>query len=197
MNRRRGWSFLWKFIDSRRIRYAMKYVNAKTILDLGAGDTIEFIPRETYDYYCGIDLDKKLMEHLHQEHPDCDFFSVDFEKDELNLNEKFDTILMLALIEHIQNPEKVLKECQKHLKRGGKLIITTPTKRGDRLLKILVKLFGSKESDESKYLRPHCTIHNRKSLESVLKNAGFGVCAYKKFQCGMNQIAVAERVRMK
>ncbi|MGB2841629.1 MAG: class I SAM-dependent methyltransferase [Halobacteriota archaeon] len=196
MNRRRGWSFLWEFIDLYRIKYALKYVDRGSVLDIGAGDAIEFIPREKYDYYCGIDLDKKLMEYLQQKHPDCDFFALDLDKGELNLNKKFDTILMLALIEHIHNPEKLLMECYKHLKRGGKLIITTPTKRGDRLLKILVKFFGSKESDESKYLRPHCTIYNRKGLESALKNAGFGVCVYKNFQFGMNQIAVAEKVQV-
>ena len=175
-DRRKNWRSLWEFIDLYRLRYALKYVNGGSMLDLGAGDAIEFINREKYYYYCGIDLDEKLMRHLHQKYPDCDFFSVDLERDKLNLNKKFDTILMLALIEHIQNPENVLKECYKYLKESGKLIITTPTNRGDWLLKILVKFFGSKENEESEDLRPHCMTYDRVSLEKVLRNAGFGVC---------------------
>jgi 2-polyprenyl-3-methyl-5-hydroxy-6-metoxy-1,4-benzoquinol methylase len=172
-DRREKWSGLWKFIDLYRIKYALKYVEGGNVLDLGAGDAIEFISKEKYGYYHGIDLDEKLMDYLRKKCPDCDFSVVDFEIDTLNLNSKFDTILILAVIEHVHNAKNILEECHRYLKDSGKLVITTPTKRGDRLLKILVKLFGSKEKEDS---RPHCMIYDHKSLESVLKNACFGVC---------------------
>ncbi len=41
----------------------------------------------------------------------------------------FDCITAGELIEHLENPEKFIKECKRILKQGGVLIITTPNKK--------------------------------------------------------------------
>jgi 2-polyprenyl-3-methyl-5-hydroxy-6-metoxy-1,4-benzoquinol methylase len=41
-------------------------------------------------------------------------------------NLKFDVIFAGELIEHLSNPGLFLQRCRKHLKRNGKLILTTP-----------------------------------------------------------------------
>ena len=41
-------------------------------------------------------------------------------------NDSFDIIIACAIIEHVTNPNKMLSECNRVLKKGGILIITTP-----------------------------------------------------------------------
>jgi SAM-dependent methyltransferase len=42
------------------------------------------------------------------------------------LDESIDYIWCKSVLEHIQNPENILKECYRVLKKGGKIIILTP-----------------------------------------------------------------------
>ncbi|MDO8647820.1 MAG: class I SAM-dependent methyltransferase [Candidatus Diapherotrites archaeon] len=44
-------------------------------------------------------------------------------------DESFDTLVGGELLEHMKDPDKFLKECKRVLKKGGKLIITTPNKK--------------------------------------------------------------------
>jgi SAM-dependent methyltransferase len=44
----------------------------------------------------------------------------------LQIKEKFDTIITLEIIEHVHNINIFLNECNRLLKSGGKLIVSTP-----------------------------------------------------------------------
>ena len=44
----------------------------------------------------------------------------------MKLNEKFDLIIAGELIEHLSNPGLFLEGARKHLKEGGRLILTSP-----------------------------------------------------------------------
>lgn len=41
-------------------------------------------------------------------------------------DEHFDAITMSHVIEHVHNPERLLRECHRILKRGGRLVVVTP-----------------------------------------------------------------------
>jgi 2-polyprenyl-3-methyl-5-hydroxy-6-metoxy-1,4-benzoquinol methylase len=41
-------------------------------------------------------------------------------------DEHFDTITMNHVIEHVPDPIKVLEECRRELKPGGRLVVVTP-----------------------------------------------------------------------
>jgi len=45
---------------------------------------------------------------------------------ELNIEKKFDVLLMLDVIEHVNNPVEFLTDYKKFLKEDGKIVITTP-----------------------------------------------------------------------
>lgn len=44
----------------------------------------------------------------------------------MDLGKQFDTIVAGEIIEHLENPGQFLQTLRRHLKRGGRLIITTP-----------------------------------------------------------------------
>lgn len=61
----------------------------------------------------------------------CDFYGnpdykVNLNSAFWNINKKFDTIIAGEILEHVRNPIHFLMNCNKLLKSGGKLILTTP-----------------------------------------------------------------------
>lgn len=56
-----------------------------------------------------------------------DYMDVNFENEKIDAdNESIDFITMNAVLEHISNPEHILKEAFRLLKKGGLIIIRTP-----------------------------------------------------------------------
>src|SRR5438128_1471300 len=41
-------------------------------------------------------------------------------------DERFDVVCAVEIIEHLENPRHFLRECQRTLKRGGLMVVTTP-----------------------------------------------------------------------
>jgi len=77
---------------------------------------------------------------------------------------EFDTLLAGELIEHLKTPEKFLKEANRVLKKGGKIILTTPNK--DSLMN---KLFHNNEAPL------HFSLFNTQTLTKILNKNGFEV----------------------
>jgi len=42
------------------------------------------------------------------------------------LNKRFDTVVAGDVIEHVDDPARLLRSCAEHLKPGGKIVLTTP-----------------------------------------------------------------------
>jgi 2-polyprenyl-3-methyl-5-hydroxy-6-metoxy-1,4-benzoquinol methylase len=62
------------------------------------------------------------------------FLVADIDRDEVNLNlPLFDTVVMAALLEHLEFPEVALKNFQRLMKSGARLVLTTPTPLGGNL----------------------------------------------------------------
>ena len=55
------------------------------------------------------------------------------------LKEKFDTISLNNILEHVDDPIKLLQNCKKHLKHGGKIIVQVPN-AGSPARKLGVKM---------------------------------------------------------
>lgn len=85
----------------------------------------------------------------------------------------FDVITCIELIEHLDNQEieKLLKECHRVLKPGGKFIITTPNYKS---LWIFLEKLLNKLSPVS-YEHQHITHFNKKSLKRILEKNNFSV----------------------
>lgn len=101
----------------------------------------------------------------------------------------FDVVTMIAFIEHLEKPGKILAECSRVLRKGGLIIITTPMARARPFWELLVNLGLTEE----KSTEEHRHYFQPQEIENLLKTCGFGVSVSRKFELGMNYIAVGKK----
>lgn len=101
-----------------------------------------------------------------------------------------DLITSLAVIEHVDDPKIVLREARRCLSADGRLIVTTPSRRGIRLHEWLVHtgLVKDVEVDEHRDFGMSAEL-----LDSWAKEAGLVVEECRTFELGLNVILVARR----
>lgn len=101
----------------------------------------------------------------------------------------FDTIVVLAVIEHIPFGEVFTIFKKFRVNPGGIIFITTPTRISKPLLEFLAFLnILDKEN-----MKEHKHYWNKKELVALAHQSGFTIKEYKKFQLGFNQLAVFEK----
>ena len=119
--------------DERRLReYIISKIpkDVNSILDVGCGNgwvAKEFIPKGKKVFSLDISLTnpskaKQLYQSQNHFGIVADSFHLPFS------NESFDCVIASEIIEHVVNPADFIKELFRVVKRGGKLIITTPYK---------------------------------------------------------------------
>ncbi len=77
----------------------------------------------------------------------------------------FDTVVCGEVIEHLECPTKLIREINRVLKSGGKLILSTPS--SIYYLEILSDIIGSELEKE------HLYVFNRRKLTKMLNENGF------------------------
>jgi 2-polyprenyl-3-methyl-5-hydroxy-6-metoxy-1,4-benzoquinol methylase len=100
----------------------------------------------------------------------------------------FDTIVLLAVIEHIEVDEVhgLFKKFKAALRPGGKIVLTTPTRLAKPVIDFLsfVGLIDKHNIDEHKHY------WSKKDVQNLADGAGLKLSSHKYFQGGCNQIAV-------
>jgi len=162
-------SLLDKIIESFRVFYTTKQIkNAKSLLDIGCGyeaSTLQsLIKKGVISKGVGIDLSvtKKKIDNIKLTKGDA-------EKPFPLPKNNFDSVISLALIEHLNNPDNLLKQAYMTLKTGGSLIITTPNAKWKKLLDILTSL-GLISKEE---ISDHKNYYSKNDLIYKFKKAGF------------------------
>lgn len=94
------------------------------VLDIGCGNgkSTAHLVGETV---IGLDLSESQMVRAKSRFKKAHFIVGDAEKLPFRTN-SFDLVVAINLLHHINNPDKVLKECHRVLKRGGKLLTVDP-----------------------------------------------------------------------
>jgi 2-polyprenyl-3-methyl-5-hydroxy-6-metoxy-1,4-benzoquinol methylase len=120
-----------EFLSEQNPEYAsvknflQKNTKIKNILDLGCGLGYMTYALNKEGYLCtGVDLSDTAIKVAKKNFGEENFVSGDIAK--LNFNKKFDLIVCLELIEHIEKPFEFLELLKKHLEPNGKILITTP-----------------------------------------------------------------------
>lgn len=104
--------------------------------------------------------------------------------------EQFDHVVMLAVLEHLAKPERVLREVHRILAPGGSLILTWPSDVVDPILNLLHRVHlvsDEMESDEHQKRIPVET------LKQMLRHIGFENFTHRRFEFGLNNLMIACR----
>lgn len=173
-------------LSRQRIKRALPLAMGD-ILDIGCsrGLILDYLPLP--ERYVGVDWNEALIEESRRRHPHSRFYALDVQKGLRIEEEPFNTILLLAVMEHVVNPAALLEECRRFLLPGGMLVITTPTPLGDRVHRLLEKLGLLSPGVEEAHLH----IFGKKDLRELVASSGFSVQEQKLFELGMNQLLVA------
>jgi 2-polyprenyl-3-methyl-5-hydroxy-6-metoxy-1,4-benzoquinol methylase len=103
-------------------------------------------------------------------------------------NKTFDTIVLLAVIEHLEIKEvllifKKLKDC---LREDGTIFLTTPTLASKPILEFLAFFHIL----DKKNIEEHRHYWNKIELFRLAEDTNYKIIKYKKFQFGFNQYLV-------
>ncbi|NTW29654.1 MAG: class I SAM-dependent methyltransferase [Candidatus Moranbacteria bacterium] len=102
----------------------------------------------------------------------------------------FDVAVSLANIEHLENPESVVREIFRVLRHGGVLLLTTPTKASKPVLEFLAYTLHIISERE---IRDHKHYFSGDELGRICRECGFSEWSYKTFQFGINGFLVAKK----
>lgn len=177
------------WLQLQRFKKAKKYIReGDALLDIGCekGKFFDFVS-DKVSQADGIDpaeydrkLESQLKPNIYKGHfPDV-----------LDEDKKYDVITMLAVLEHINYEEQlvVAEGMKKHLKPNGRLIITVPDAKVDKILEVLQGL-GIVDADT---LEEHYGYDINKT-PSIFENENFKMKVWKKFQLGLNNLFVFEK----
>jgi SAM-dependent methyltransferase len=151
-----------------RAKNAERYiVPRKRLLDIGCGDGY-FIRRSKCEERYGLD---KL----------CG----DVVTDTLSFPDNhFDYVTMLAVIEHLPAPQPLLTDIHRVLVPGGRLVLTTPARKADRLIRLYVRDI----EDE------HETYYTPERIHELTRNQ-YRMSGYHTFLMGLNQAMCLEPLK--
>jgi SAM-dependent methyltransferase len=195
MNVTRGSGLLEVFLAKKRASLANKFIPEKyrngRVLDIGCGSYPYFLETTNFKNKYGIDpfVNLTLVKNKN-----IILKKVKIGKKMLPFASNFfDTIVMLAVFEHVEYGELrfALKEIHRVLKKGGIFIITTPAPWADKLLHQMARvgLISSEEIHEHKHN------HSKGKIEDIMEEGEFskGKINSGFFELGMNMWFTAKK----
>jgi 2-polyprenyl-3-methyl-5-hydroxy-6-metoxy-1,4-benzoquinol methylase len=176
------------FLESWRMNIIKKYVTGGKILDFGCGRGrfVEILP---FENYLGVDIDSRNIDIAKVQYSRKKNIAFLTNEEFFQVDQKFDFIILSAVVEHFDDPKKRLEELTNRLNVRGRIIITTPTEFGNKILLIgsKIKIF-SKEAFEE-----HNQIFSKTDFIELSELLNLNLIEYFTFEFGMNQLAVLSR----
>jgi SAM-dependent methyltransferase len=170
--------FFSPVLRSARLNAARPWLKG-TVLDVGCGSgaLAAFVEK---DKYTGFDQDHQSIEVARRNFPVHRFCT------SLPDNSQYDTVVALALLEHLSDPQKELEKWAGKLAPGGNIVLTTPHKafRIAHDLGAKIGLFSRGAADE------HEEMFDRRGLHKLARQSGLGVVHYERFLAWANQLLV-------
>jgi len=182
-------AFLERFLSEMRFRQAIKYIKyGQVVADLGCGFHGNFLRRVEGKIKLGIGYDVSVSNSSLPKN--ITLKKIDLNKNIVIKKNYFDLVIALAVLEHIDNPEHFLKQIKLMLKKGGKVIITTPHKKGKNILEFISFKLGLVSRQE---IMDHKNYFDETSLKNVFKKAGLIKIKIDTFELGLNLITSAKK----
>jgi ubiquinone/menaquinone biosynthesis C-methylase UbiE len=157
-----------------QVQSCLEHMHGVSHLDLACGDgllTEQF--RKKFPRVVGVDASRRHLEKARERCPDVEFHNCLIE--ELEMDEQFDNVTLINILEHVRNPVDLLKKSASFLKRDGVLIIHVPN--ANAINRRIAVLMGTlKRCDElspfDKRIAGHRRSYTQQSLLSEIQKAG-------------------------
>lgn len=179
------WNVLDNFLSRMRYGRVLPFMRKdKVVADIGCGKEGLFLRSISHKIKSGYGFDFKLKKE--SVYRNITLVNGDFVKHK----GKFDVVIMMAVLEHLDHPLKILKQIHRKLNKGGVVLLTTPDKRSKWILEFLAFDLGIINKEE---ILDHKHYFNRKELFDIMSKAGFSKIKHKHFQCGLNNFVLARK----
>lgn len=172
------------FLRKQRLEAARPHIKGR-VLDVGCGSGA-VADLVAADRYVGVDVDELSLDNARKFHPQHIFQSC------LPPPESgFDTIVSLAVIEHIKEPVGYLHSLADRLATESTscIVLTTPHPAIDwvHTAGAYLGLFSRHAQEE------HDDLFNKSQLEGLARKCGLSLVIYRRFLFGANQLAVFQK----
>lgn len=178
-------------LRSLRMRRIVPYVKLYpdcTLLDIGCGWEARLLRELEPHIGKGVGIDFKAPSIKSDK---LETMSAIMEKDLPFQHDSFDLITMLAVLEHLEHPEAILKEIARLLRPGGGLLLTVPSWYAKPVLEFLAFRMGVVNPEE---IRDHKRYFNRGDLLDIVDaTPGLRVVKHEYFQWRFNNFLFAVR----
>lgn len=154
-------------INPTRIEYILKYaaLNHQKVLDIGCGGGILCEAMASYGaQVTGIDANQDIIEcakqHANENKLSVHYQAVLIEKYLPKSHSKFDVITCLEMLEHVSDPEVIIKHAARLLKPNGVFILSTINRTFSAYASVIVaaeyllNLLPKQTHDYSKFIKP-------------------------------------------
>lgn len=160
-----------KILGYYQVKVAKEYCKGNSLLDLGCGEgvvTAKF--RKNFKRIVGVDGTSSQISLAKSKHKGIEFIHCNIE--EFETEERFDCVLLLFILEHVDNPHQLIKIAKKFVKKGGFIHIHVPNVNSlnRRLGKIMGLLKHESELHEHDIDSGHKRMFDLKSLIQLVKS---------------------------
>lgn len=148
--------------NKRRFEELKDFCRGKSVLEFGCGNG-GFLKqiKDVAEEVSGIELMEEARERLNSE-------GIRVYKSLSEINEKYYIICMFNVIEHLNNPDDILKDVHNALNEGGSFVCETCN-----VDCVLSSLYSCKAYEDFIYWSEHVILFNSETLEKMINRNGF------------------------
>ena len=177
-----------RFVARCRFRAAAPHIrDGSTVCDVGCGAGAPFLHYLQSKLASGVGLDEHAGVSALAK---ISILSADIMSPLPLESGKFDHVTMLAVLEHLTEPARVLSEAYRILRPGGTLVMTWPSSAVDPILEILTRI---KVVHQELGFDQHQPRIPKKQLKEMLIGIGFTRFQDGSFELGLNNWLVAHK----
>jgi len=166
-----------KVIGKYIIRKTFELAQGPNVLDVACGNgSLTKFMTEHYPSVVGVDGSKKKIELARKNAPDAKLYVSMFE--DFNIDVTFDSIIMITVLEHVDNPVIFLRKAKELLKPDGEVVIFVPNALGlhRRIGKAMGLIKSHYELSENEIAIGHKRFYDKESLLNDIVASGLKPC---------------------